>query len=143
MAQIIISSHEIISILRANELIPPQILDLRMDGEEIRFRVRTEWPILKSVRVGMRFAGFEDGCMVFQLATNRLTDRLDWLVDKMLEPLQLENLGGRWEYPRLYVDVNKLIRRQLRGVAIDDVTFQDGHFHVTTHADAMPPTATT
>jgi len=132
MAQIILSSHELISILQANAQIPQQIMDITVDEEEIKLRVRTDWPILKSIRVGMRFAGFDNGCVVLQLATNLLTDKFNWLMDRMIEPLRLEEHGGRWEYPRLYVDVNRLIQRQLRGVAIENIIFQDGLFRITT-----------
>ncbi len=136
MAQIILSSDELISILQANAQIPPQIMDIAVDDEEIKLKVRTDWPILKSIRVGMRFAGFDNGCLVLQLATNLLTDKLNWLVDRMIEPLRLEEHGGRWEYPRLYIDVNRLVQRQLRGVTIENVIFQDGLFHITTaHAN--------
>ena len=132
MAQIILSSHELISLVQANACIPQQIMDIAVDEEEIKLKVRTDWPILKSIRVGMRFAGFDNGCVVLQLATNLLTDKFNWLVDRMIEPLRLEEHGGRWEYPRLYVDVNRLIQRQLRGVAIENVVFQDGLFYITT-----------
>jgi len=33
------------------------------------------------------------------------------------------------------VDVNRLIQRQLRGVTVKDMAFEDGYFHIsTTHA---------
>jgi hypothetical protein len=137
MAQIILSGHELINILQANGQIPQQILEIAATAEEIRLKVRTDWPILKSIRIGMRFAGFDNGCLVLQLATNRLTDKLNWLVDRMIEPLQLEEHGGRWEYPRLYIDVNRMIRRQFRGVTIENITFSDGLFQITTAHDGV------
>jgi hypothetical protein len=137
MAQIILSSHEVIRILQANACIPPQIMEITADDEEIKLKVRTDWPILKSMRVGMRFAGYDNGCLVLQLATNLLTDKFNWLVDRMIEPLRLAEHGGRWEYPRLYIDVNRLVQRQLRGVTIENIIFQSGLFHVTTvHANS-------
>jgi hypothetical protein len=136
MAQIILSGHEVVGILQANACIPPQIMEITADDEEIKLKVRTDWPILKSMRVGMRFAGYDNGCLVMQLATNLLTDKFNWLVDRMIEPLRLEEHGGRWEYPRLYIDVNRLVQRQLRGVTVENIVFQDGLFHVTTaHAN--------
>lgn len=137
MAQIILSGHEIVNILRANELIPQQITDVRSEEEQITFRVKTQWPVLKSVHAGMRFTGFDDGCVILQLVTSRLTDKLNWLVDKMLEPMHLADHGGRWEYPRLYIDVNRLIQRQLRGVTVENIVFRDGLFYVTTAYDVI------
>lgn len=132
MAQITLSSDELISILLANARLPDRIMDLTAEAEAIHFRVRTDWPILKSIPVGMRFVGYDTGCVVLQLATNLLTDKFSGLVDKMVEPLHLEEHGARWEYPRMYINVNRLIERQLRGVSVESIAFCDGLFHITT-----------
>jgi hypothetical protein len=134
MAQIVLSGDELVGILHANELIPDPVMDMQTHGPEIRLRVRTPWPVVKSVRVGVRFTGFDNGQVVLQLMTNRFMDKFDWLVEKMLESFPLTDYGGRWEYPRLYLDVNRLVQQRVRGVQIDDMVFQDGRFHIrTTH----------
>ncbi len=132
MGQIVISGEEVVSTLHANALIPQQIMNIGIDGEEIKIRVRTQWPVLKSVPVTMRFAGFCEGQLILQLATSRLTDKLSWLLDKMLESFDLAASGGRWEYPRLYIDINRLIQDQVCGVRIADIVVRDGLFHITT-----------
>ncbi len=132
MAQIVLSGDELIGILHANELIPDQVTNIKANGEEIKLKVKTPWPVLKSVRVGVRFTGFDDGQAVLQLVTNRFIDKFDWLVDKMLDSLHLAEHGGRWEYPRLYVDVNRFVQQRIRGVSIDNMVFEDGLFHITT-----------
>jgi hypothetical protein len=137
MAQIVLSGDELACLLRANGWIPDQIAGMEMDTDRVRVKVRTSLPILKSVHVWVKFAGFEDGHVVLQLVTNRLLDTFDWLVDRMLASLRLDDHGSRWEYPRLYVDVNQLLRRQVRGVEITGVTFAEGCFHITT-APAPP-----
>lgn len=131
MAQITLSGDELVRILSANALIPDRVTDIETDGAEVRIKVGTPWPVLKSVHVRVRFAGFEGGHVVLQLATNRLLDKFDWLVDRMLASLQLEDHGSRWEYPRLYVDVNRLLQRQVRGIEITDVVFREDRFHIT------------
>jgi N-formylglutamate amidohydrolase len=139
MAQIVLSGAELAWLLKANGLLPDPILDMEMDTDEMKVRVRTPLPILKSVHVGVKFAGFEDGHVVLQIATNRLIDTFDWLVDRMFASLPLADHGSRWEYPRLYVDVNQLLQRQVRGVQVTGVTFAEGHFHITTaHAAPVP-----
>jgi hypothetical protein len=148
MAKIVLSADELLDILHANELIPDQVTEIDTEGEEIKLKVKTSWPVLKSVRVSVRFAGFEDGHIAFELVTNRLIDTFDWLVEKMVDSLRLSEHGGRWEYPALYVDVNRIVRGWIRGVDIDDMTFADGHFCITTKhpsrrnssADAMSDT---
>jgi hypothetical protein len=132
MAQIILSGDELIGILYANDLVPEQVAEIKADGEEIRLKVRTPWPVLKSIRVGVRFTGFNDGQAILQLVTNRLIDKFDWLVDKMLESLRLSDHGGRWEYPCLYMDVNRFVQQRIRGVSIEDMVFENGLFYVTT-----------
>jgi hypothetical protein len=136
MAQIVLSGEELVCILQANGLIPAQVAEVETAGAEIRLKVRTPWPVFKSVRVAVRFAGFEDGQVVLQLVTNRLLDAFDWLVDRMLAALELQDHGGRWEYPRLYVDVNQLLRRQVRGVAITGMAFENGCFQIQTLSTA-------
>ncbi|UCD49633.1 MAG: hypothetical protein JSW27_19135 [Phycisphaerales bacterium] len=138
MAQIVLSGDELVGILQANGLIPDQVTDIEVDGEEIKLKVKTPWPLLKSLRVGVRFEGFNDDHVALQLVTNRLIDTFDWLVDKMLDSFPLADYGGRWEYPCLYVDVNKLLQERIRGVKIDDVEFFDGQFRITT---VHPPIA--
>lgn len=132
MAKVVVSGDELVGILHANGLIPAQIADIQFDDEEIRVKVMTQWPVLKSLRVGVRVAGFEDGEVVFQLITSRLLDTFDWVVARMLESFSLADYGGRWEYPRLYIDVNRLVEERLRGVQIDAVKFVNGHFHIET-----------
>jgi hypothetical protein len=138
MGQIVLSGEELVCLLKANGLVPDPIIDVEMDTDALKVRVRTPLPILKSVHVGVRLAGFEDGHVVLQLVTNRLLDTFDWLVDRMFASLSLADHGSRWEYPRLYVDVNQLLRRQVRGVEVTGVTFAEGHVYITT-AHAVPP----
>ena len=136
MGQIVLSGEELISILAANARLPEQVTGMETEGEEIKVHVATPLPILRSIPLRIKFAGFEGGQVVLQLVTNRLIDKFDWLVNKMLVSLKIENYGGRWEYPRLYVDVNRLLQRQVRGVEIVSVVFQDGRFHITTSHSA-------
>jgi len=142
MGQIVLSGDELVCILAANARMPEQVVSVETEGEEIKVHVATALPILRSIPVRVRFAGFEQGQVVLQLMTNRLIDQFDWLVNRMLASLKVEEYGGRWEYPRLYVDVNRLLQRQVRGVEIAGVAFREGHFHITTsHSAAGLPGA--
>lgn len=142
MGQIVLSGDELVCILAANARMPEQVVGVETEGEEIRVHVATPLPVLRSIPVRVRFAGFEQGQIVLQLVTNRLIDKFDWLVNRMLASLKVEDYGGRWEYPRLYVDVNRLLQQQVRGVEIAAVAFHEGHFHITTsHSAAGLPGA--
>ncbi len=140
MGQIVLSGEEMVSLLAANARLPEQVMKIETEGQEIRIHVATPLPLLRSVPVRVRFAGFERGQIVLQLVTNRVIDQFDWLVNRVFSSLKIEEQGGRWEYPRLSVDVNRLLRQQLRGVEIADVIFRDGRFHIITNhsADGLP-----
>ncbi len=94
MAKIVLSADELFDILHANELIPDQVSEIDTEGDQIKLKVKTSWPVLKSIRVSVRFAGFDDGHIAFELVTNRLIDTFDWLVEKMVESLRLQDHGG-------------------------------------------------
>ncbi len=132
MGQIILSGDELVAILTANTPMPEQVVGVEADGAEIKIHVATPLPLLKSFPVRIRFAGFQQGQIVLQFVTNRLIDKFDWLVNKVLASKKIEDYGGRWEYPCLYVDVNRLLRQQVRGIEIAGVDFQDGRFRITT-----------
>jgi len=143
MAQIILSGQELICVLSANGLIPDEVTNVEAVGEEVKIRVKTPWPVLKSIRVGMRFAGFEQGAAILQVVTNRFIDRFDWLVDKMLASFPLADHCARWEYPRLFLDVNTLLQRQIRGVQITSMEFDGERYRITTaHEPQAPPLGT-
>ena len=142
MGQIVLSGDELVCILAANARMPDQVVGVETDGEEIKVHVATALPVLRSIPVRVRFAGFEQGQVVLQLMTNRLIDKFDWLINRMLASFKVEDYGGRWEYPKLYVDVNRLLERQVRGVQVAGVVFHEGHFHITTsHSAAGLPDA--
>lgn len=133
MGQIILSGDELVCILIANGLLPEEVIDIELAQDEIKLRIKTPWPVFKSLRVGLRFVGFEQGQAVLQLVTNRLIDQFDWLVDKVLASFPLAEHGARWEYPRLYVEVNPLLRRQVRGMEITNIAFAEGEFRIATN----------
>jgi hypothetical protein len=140
MAQIVLSGEELIGIVQANGWIPEEVTVVETRGPEIGLKVHTPLPLFKSVRVSVQFAGYEDGRIILQFATNRLMDSFSVVIGKMLESLRLEDYGGRWEYPRLYLAVNPLLRQRIRGVEIENIVFLDGCFHI--QATIRSPSAT-
>jgi len=143
MAQIILSGDELVCILAANGLMPDEVTDVTAEDGQIKVRIKTPWPVFKSIRVGMRFAGFEQGEAILQVVTNRFIDRFDWLVDKMLASFPLADHCARWKYPRLRLDVNALLRRQVRGIQITNIEYGDEQYRITTVHAAMVPSRDT
>ncbi len=130
MAQIILSGAELVGVLQANGWVPGAVTALEADGREFRLQVRTPLPLLASVRVSVHFVGYENGRILLQFVTNRLMDRLGPVIDEAVKSLPLADYGARWEYPRLAVALNPLVRRRTQGVEIEDVVFRDGCFHI-------------
>jgi hypothetical protein len=143
MAQVVLSGEELVGIVQANGWIPEEISIVEVKGKEIELKVRTPLPLFKSVRISVQFAGFEDGRVIFQLGTNRVMDSLSAVIGKMLESLRLEDYGGRWEYPCLYLAVNPLLGRYVRGIEIESINLQDGCFHIQTAVRSPAPGAAT
>jgi hypothetical protein len=135
MAEIVLSSEELVGVLQANGWVPEEVTDVEANGREIRLRVRTPLPLLKSLKVTVQFVGFEEGQAILHAATNRLDDNFSSAIGKALESFPWADHGCRWEYPRLYVDINRLIRQRVHGITIADVAFQNDRFYIrTTHA---------
>ena len=59
MGQIVLSGEEMVSILAANTRLPEQVMGIETEGEEIKVHVATPVPLLRSIPVRVRFAGFE------------------------------------------------------------------------------------
>jgi hypothetical protein len=137
MAEIILSGEELVGILQANGWIPEELTDLETDGPQVRLKVRTPLPLLKSMPIVVQFVGFESGQVVLQFVTNRLMDNFGSLVGKALESFPWADHGSRWEYPRFYVAVNQLIQQRVCGIQVDNIAFRDDRFHIkTTHTPA-------
>jgi hypothetical protein len=140
MAEIILSGEELIGILQANGWVPDEVAALDVDGREIRMKVRTPFPLLKSFPLTVQFVCFEEGHVVLEFETNRLMDHLGSMIGRLFEASPLVACGGRWEYPRLYVRVNQLIEQRVRGVKVEDVVFRNDRFHIrTTHTAPAGP----
>ncbi len=137
MAQIVLSGEELVGIVQANGWIPEEVSVVEVNGREIGLKVRTPLPLFKSVKLSVQFVDYQDGRIILQLATNRLMDSMGPVIDKMLGSLHLEDHGARWEYPRLYLAINPLVRQRVRGLEIKSVAFQDGCFHIATTCSAV------
>jgi hypothetical protein len=132
MAKITVSIAEIVRILGANELISQSVEEIKTQGDRISFKLKTDWPALKHIRVGIGFVDFRDGNVILEIVTNRLVDRFDWLGRKLLNSLNLPDYVSHGEYPRIHVDINKLLARKIRGIRIDSIAFNEGQLYVTT-----------
>ena len=132
MAKIIFSHEELINILLSNDILSKEILRPEVEGDEIHFVVKTKLPLLQFVPVSLRYLSFTDNNATFELTVvnsslNAMIGRLN-LLSKLNAPTYV-----KFDFPKVSVDVNELLKeKNIRGVLLKDITFNDGEFTITT-----------
>ena len=132
MAKITFSHAELIKILLSNELLPKEILRPKVEGDEIHFVVKTNLPLLQFVPASLRYLSFTDNNAIFELTVvnsslNKMIGRLK-LLSKLNAPGYV-----KFDFPKVSVDVNELLKeKNIRGVLLKDIIFNDGEFTIVT-----------
>ena len=132
MAKMTFSLEELTKLLISNELLPGEILRPRVQGDRIHFIIRTDSFILPFIPASLRYVSFSGSNAVFELTivSSHLNKAAGWLsqIVKLKIPPYM-----KLEYPRLYVDVDGLLQRKnIRGVCVKDITFENGEFTIVT-----------
>ena len=132
MAKITFTHTELLNILLANELLPKKVLRPKVEGQEIHFTVETNIPLLQYVPASLKFVSFTDNNAIFELTVvnsslSKTISRLN-LMSKLDVPDYV-----KIEFPRISVDINELLKhRNIRGVKIEDIIFDNGEFTIIT-----------
>jgi hypothetical protein len=132
MAKITFSHTELIKILFSNELVPKKILRPKVEGEEIHFVVETNFPLLQFVPASLKYLSYTDNNAIFEITVvysslNAMIGRLN-LLSKLNAPAYV-----KFDFPKVSVDVNELLKeKNIRGVLIKDIIFNDGEFTIVT-----------
>jgi hypothetical protein len=134
MAKIQISVNEFNLILNSNNLFPRQISEIEADDDNIFLKIKTGWFALKSIRISVKFMSFNHEGAVFEIVQNRLMNKFDWLIHKWIESVQLPEHVNLCEYPKVHIDLNKVLANKAKGIRIDDISFEKGRFFVTISA---------
>jgi hypothetical protein len=132
MARITFSLEELLGTLISNQLLPREIVRVRVKGERIHFVIKTNSFILPFIPASLRYLSFDDGNVAFELsvAGGHLNKAMSWL-DQVLKLRMPANV--RLEYPTVFVDVDKLLEeKNIRGVRVKDVSSKDGEFAIVT-----------
>ncbi|MBC8469380.1 MAG: hypothetical protein H8D56_07900 [Planctomycetes bacterium] len=132
MAKITFNHAELLQILISNELLPKKILRPKVEGDEIHFVVETNLPLLQFVPVSLRYLSYADNNAIFEITVvnsslNAMIGRLN-LLSKLNAPAYV-----KFDFPKVSVDVNELLKeKNIRGVLIKDIIFNDGEFTIVT-----------
>ncbi len=132
MARIVFGFEELLKILVCNGLLPGAIARARVKGDRIHFVIRTNSFILPFIPASVKYLRLEGSHAIFELAivSNRVNKAANWLNQK-LEPKMPRYV--KLEYPILSVDIDKLLaERNIRGVRVREILFDNGEFTVIT-----------
>jgi hypothetical protein len=132
MAKIAFSLEELLGILISNQLLPREIVRVKIKGERIHFVIKTSSFILPFIPASLRYLSYDNNNVIFELAiaSGRLNKAVSWLNEilKLKIPVCM-----KLEYPNISVDIDKLLEENnIRGVRVKDIIFKDGEFTIVT-----------
>ncbi|MHC4556504.1 MAG: hypothetical protein ACYTFW_05295 [Planctomycetota bacterium] len=132
MAKITFSLEELLGILISNQLLPREIVRVKIKGERIHFVIKTNSFILPFIPASLRYLNYDNNNAIFELAIagGRLNKAVSWLNEilKLKIPAYM-----KLEYPNISVDIDKLLEeKNIRGVRVKDIIFEDGEFAIVT-----------
>ena len=132
MAKITFSLEELIQILISNELLRGEILRPKVEGDRIHFVIRTNSFILPYIPASLAYLSFSENQAIFELTI--VSSHLNKAVSRLKQMLQLKlPIYMKLEYPKIFVDVDKLLeKKDIRGIRVKDVSFEDSEFTITT-----------
>ena len=135
MAKIIFSLQEAKEPLLSKVRMPLSVTDVKAEGDNVSFVLKTGLPLLSSIPISIRYIGFANSIVTFELTVNFAKA---WLMKKAINSLIRKYAEGipdyvRVDYPKVYVDVNALLlKNNLKGVKVDGIVYGDGEFTVVT-----------
>ena len=132
MAKITFSLEELIGILISNELLPRQMIRTKVKGQRVHFVIRTNSFVLPFIPASLRYVSFDNNHAIFELTivSGHLNKAVSWLNQalKLKIPACM-----KLEYPNISIDIDKLLKeKNIRGVRVKDIFFQDGEFAIVT-----------
>ncbi|MCH7557283.1 MAG: hypothetical protein IIB56_07470 [Planctomycetes bacterium] len=132
MAKITFSLEELLKILISNELLPRQIIRVRVKGQRIHFIIRTDAFILPYIPASLRYISFDNNNAIFELTI--ASGHLNKAVNRLNQALKLKIPDCmKLEYPNISVDIDKLLEeKNIKGVRVKDIFFENGDFTIVT-----------
>jgi hypothetical protein len=132
MAKITFNLEELKEVLVSNEILPKMILRPKVEGDEVHFVVDTNLPFLQFIPLTLRYLNYTDKNAIFEISAvngnlHKTISRSN-LMSRLDIPEYIEI-----DYPKIYVNVNQLLEiKNIRGILLRDVFFEDGAFTIVT-----------
>jgi len=134
MAKITFSLEELTQILISNELLREEILRPKVEGDRIHFVIKTNSFILPYIPASLGYLGFSDNLATFELTI--VSSYLNKIVSRLKQQILQFKLPPcmRLEYPKIFVDVDKLLKeKNIRSIRVKDISFEGGEFTIITY----------
>lgn len=134
MAKIMFTLTEIMKILDSNEQIHRDISDLRVQGGDVHFNINTNLPLIHKIPASARYVSFEDGIMKLEMTVHGIAPSLAGKMAKLFSHKLAHNVPQflKLDYPYMYINIPEAISSNIKGLHVDHVEHEDGHFTVTT-----------
>lgn len=131
MASIILSNEELINILKANDLIPDMIKDLRAVEDYIQFNLKTKNLIRPNIPITIWYYEYANDHIVFNIET-------DWLSRKIASFIQINKyLNKRFrnniikvDFPWIYIELRQLLGKNTKGLELKNVVYSNGRYTI-------------
>ena len=132
MAKITFSLEELIEIVVSNDLLPEQVVRVRVKGEKIHFVVKTNTFILPYIPASLSYAGFDGENALFKLTD--VSGPVNKIMGWLHQALKLKMPAFvTLEYPQVSIDLNRLLKEmKIRGIQVRDIVFEDSQFVILT-----------
>jgi hypothetical protein len=132
MAKIIFSIEELIKILISNDLLPKNIIRVKVKDESVHFYIKTQSFILPFIPASLRFLSLDNNNVTFELTV--VSDKVNKAIGRFDQFLDFEMPAYmRLEYPNIVVDIDKLLQeKNIRGLQLKNVFFENDEFVVET-----------
>ena len=132
MAKITFTLEELLEILISNKLLPPQIIRVKVKGDDIHFVIKTNAFILPFIPASLRYLSFDGSNALFELTIvpGQANKDMSWLSQelKLKMPAYM-----KLEYPNVFVGVDRMLKeKNIRSVQVQDISFQNGEFTIVT-----------
>ena len=132
MAKITFDLQELVELVVSNELLPRQIARLRVKGDKIHFVIKTNAFILPFIPASLGYVSCDGNQAIFELTL--VSGHVNKAMGMLHQALKLKLPDFvKFEYPRVSIDIKRLLKeRNIRGIQVRDIVFQDGQFSVVT-----------
>lgn len=125
MAKLILKLNEIVKLAKENLYLPPQVSDIKTIGNQIKITINPG-KFVPDLSALISFNKFKNGKV-------QLTVKTYGPVDLLLKFIKIPT--DDWleiDLPIIRIDINKQISKNVKGIQISDVIFENDEFLITT-----------